>query len=500
MAKTTHDRPKGTPPRGEVVSAANADESTSNARADAPTAATWVHVSELRPNPKNPRLHGQEVLLLARTIVRTTWGAPILVQARTMRIIGGHGRLEAAKEILAGIEVDGFLRGGAGYQFRRDAPPECLPVCVLDVSDAEADAMTLADNAKRLQGKDDPSALVAMATASFERNAPTMLDMGLGADDLDALIKQAGDAVLAGAPAGDGNTERPDVIGDDARERIEVEEDEAPVDRAEELRAKWGTAAGQLWEIPSATVAGGVHRILCGDSTAPEDVARVMGGETAVLLHTDPPYGVDVVGGAHDPRDEKNYQSGGKVENDALSDEDLRALVRASLTNCRAHMVPGAAFYVWYGENRMPVILGALMDALGMYRQIVVWVKEHFVFGRKDYHYQHEACFYGWVEGAAHRWLGDRKQTSVWTTPPVGTDLEKKLHPTAKPLALPSRSIQNHVAPGEIVIEPFSGSGSTMVAAEKTGRLCRAVELAPKYVAVCLERLAALGLTPRLVS
>ena len=216
MAKTTHDRPKGTPPRGEVVSAANADESTSNARADAPTAATWVHVSELRPNPKNPRLHGQEVLLLARTIVRTTWGAPILVQRSTMRIIGGHGRLEAAKEILAGIEVDGFLRGGAGYQFRRDAPPECLPVCVLDVSDAEADAMTLADNAKRLQGKDDPSALVAMATASFERNAPTMLDMGLGADDLDALIKQAGDAVLAGAtqsaptsgtPAGDAATE-----------------------------------------------------------------------------------------------------------------------------------------------------------------------------------------------------------------------------------------------------------------------------------------------------
>ncbi len=180
--------------------AADHAEDVSTARADAPTAATWIHVSELRPNPKNPRVHGPEVLNLARTIVRTTWGAPILVQRSTMRIIGGHGRLEAAKEILAGIEVDGFLRGGAGYQFRRDAPPECLPVCVLDVSDAEADAMTLADNAKRLQGKDDPSALVAMATASFERNAPTMLDMGLGADDLDALIRQAGDAVLAGAP------------------------------------------------------------------------------------------------------------------------------------------------------------------------------------------------------------------------------------------------------------------------------------------------------------
>jgi site-specific DNA-methyltransferase (adenine-specific) len=369
-------------------------------------------------------------------------------------------------------------------------------VCVLDVSDAEADAMTLADNAKRLQGRDDPAALVAMATASFERNAPTMIDLGLGADDLDALVKQAGDAVLNDAPGGDAPLD-----GDDApRERIEVEEDEAPVDRAEELRAKWQTATGQLWEIPSATVAGGVHRILCGDSTKTEDVARVMGGETAVLLHTDPPYGVDVVGGTHDPRDEKNYQSGGKVENDALSDEDLRMLVCAALANCRKHMVDGSAFYVWYGENRMPIILRAVLDALGMYRQIVVWVKEHFVFGRKDYHYQHEACFYGWVDGAAHRWLGDRKQTSVWTTPPVGTDLEKKLHPTAKPVALPARAIQNHAAPGEIVIEPFSGSGSTMVAAEKTGRLCCAVELSPKYVAVAIERLAALGLTPRLVS
>ncbi len=202
--------------RAEKRVAEPAPQVIPNARADAPVAATWVHVLELRPNPKNPRIHGQEVLLLARTIVRTTWGAPILVQARTMRVIGGHGRLEAAKEILAGIEVDGFLRGGAGYQFRRDAPPECLPVCVLDVSDAEADAMTLADNARRLQGKDDPSALVAMATASFARNAPTMLDLGLGADDLDALIRQAGDAVLAGAtqsaptngtPAGDAATE-----------------------------------------------------------------------------------------------------------------------------------------------------------------------------------------------------------------------------------------------------------------------------------------------------
>jgi site-specific DNA-methyltransferase (adenine-specific) len=281
------------------------------------------------------------------------------------------------------------------------------------------------------------------------------------------------------------------------RERVEVEEDEAPVDRAEELRAKWGVEAGQMWAIASKH--GGEHRILCGDSTKAEDVARVMDGDVAAVLHTDPPYGVDVVGGTHDPRDEKNYQSGNRVENDALNDADLERLVASALANCRTHMAPGAAFYVWHPDVKMPVLLRALLASLGMYRQVVVWVKEHFVFGRRDYHWRHEPCFYGWVDGAAHRWEGDRKQSSVWETPPVGGDLEKKLHPTAKPIALPARAIQNHTAPGDVVIEPFSGSGSTMVAAEQTGRLCRAIEIAPKYVAVALERLAALGLEPRLV-
>lgn len=284
MAKTTHDRPKGTPPRGEVVSAANADESTSNARADAPTAATWVHVSELRPNPKNPRLHGQEVLLLARTIVRTTWGAPILVQARTMRIIGGHGRLEAAKEILAGIEVDGFLRGGAGYQFRRDAPPECLPVCVLDVSDAEADAMTLADNAKRLQGKDDPSALVAMATASFERNAPTMLDMGLGADDLDALIKQAGDAVLAGAPQSAPTNGTP--AGDAATEwegMPEFEQHERPVYKSLPIHFETAEAMEQFSKLIGVTLTDKSRFI----SWPPPDESREVGRFSDVVYARD---------------------------------------------------------------------------------------------------------------------------------------------------------------------------------------------------------------------
>ena len=178
--------------------------------------AVWMNVSELRPNPRNPRHHGAETLRLARTIVRTTWGAPIIAQASTHRIIGGHGRLEAARLIMAGIEVDGIARGGADHRFDRSAPaPGLVPVRLVDVSDAEADAMTLADNAVALQGHDDAAAVVAMATAAFERDAPTMADMGYDASALDALVKSAGDAVLAAAsPADDDRSTEPQLGGE----------------------------------------------------------------------------------------------------------------------------------------------------------------------------------------------------------------------------------------------------------------------------------------------
>lgn len=169
-------------------------EAAPNARA----AAVFLPVADLKPNPRNPRMHGAEVAALARTILRTAWGAPIVAQARGRRIIGGHGRLEAAKLILAGLEVDGEMRGGADHRFDADAPPGCVPVRLVDVSDAEADAMTLADNARGLQGTDNAEAIVAMA-AGFGRDAAVMADMGFDGAALDALVKQAGDAVLNGA-------------------------------------------------------------------------------------------------------------------------------------------------------------------------------------------------------------------------------------------------------------------------------------------------------------
>lgn len=164
-------------------------------------AAVWLPLDALAPHPKNPRLHGPEVTRLARTILRTAWGAPIVAQWRASgrhRVIAGHGRLLAAREILAGVEVDGELRGGAEHLFDDSAPgPGLLPVRIVRVSDAEADAMTLADNARGIQGEDDAALVVEMA-AQFGRDASVMADIGFDGAALDALVKGAGDALLVG--------------------------------------------------------------------------------------------------------------------------------------------------------------------------------------------------------------------------------------------------------------------------------------------------------------
>ena len=391
-------------------------------------AAVWLPLDALAPHPKNPRVHGAEVTRLARTILRTAWGAPIVAQWRASgrhRVIAGHGRLLAAREILAGVEVDGELRGGAEHRFDPAAPaPGLLPVRVVRVSDAEADAMTLADNARGIQGEDSAELIVEMA-AQFGRDAAVMADIGFDGAALDALVKGAGDALLGAAGGGD-DTERHEVIGDGARERVEVEEDEAPVDRAEELRAKWNTAAGQLWEIPSATVSGGVHRILCGDSTKAEDVARVMGDDVGVWCWTDPPYAEYL---SHFRRTWGSlYAEWGRVRGSG------RKVINGKLEGVRS-----------YFDN-------------------------------------------------AHSTMRD-----VWEFPRVVGD-DRYGHATPKPVAAMARAIVSSSPRGGVVVEPFSGSGTTLVAAEQTGRLCRAIELAPKYVAVALERLSVLGLTPQLVS
>lgn len=438
------------------------DHSDTPARADE-IAAEWVAITSLKPWKRNPRENAAAIQPVADSIKRFGFGAPIVARREDGEIIAGHTRYEAAKRL-------GLDR---------------VPVRFLDLDPADAHLLALADNHLGEVATWDERGLLAVLGDLRQSGTDSAAVAGWTDVSIDDLLAHAGDAIAGTEGLGDATQS--------------VVDDDPPVDRSEELRAKWRVVPGHLWEIPSKNGAG-THRLLCGDSTNADDFDRLMAGEVAALMHTDPPYGVNVAGGTRDPRDVKNYRSGGKVANDSLTDENLTSLLRAAFGNCRRYLPAGAAYYVWHPASKLALFAACISDELAPPRQVVVWSKTHFVFGRQDYHWQHEMCFYGWISGAAHTWLGSRNQSTVWTTPTVGTDVEKKLHPTAKPLALPARPIGNHTRVSDLVLDPFCGSGSTLVAAEQLGRKCYAMELEPQYVAVALERLAALGCEPRVVA
>jgi DNA modification methylase len=275
-----------------------------------------------------------------------------------------------------------------------------------------------------------------------------------------------------------------DILADIIRgeEKDKELDEEKPLNAADELNKKWKVENGDLWLI-------GKNRLICGDSTNSDVVDRLMNGEKWSLMPTDPPYGVSVVGGTHDPRDKSNYKSGSSIANDELTGEDLEKLISQSFSVAANHGSPGASWYCWYAGSQTRAVLDAC-ERLGGMRHVLVWVKQNFVFGRCDYHYRHEPVMYGWLPGGSHRWYGDRKQDSVWECDAVGTDLDKKQHPTSKPVELASKPIRNHTEVGDVVYDPFLGSGTTMVAAQHLDRVCFGVELSPSFCAVILERMS----------
>ena len=263
-----------------------------------------------------------------------------------------------------------------------------------------------------------------------------------------------------------------------------TEGDTAPqVDRAEELRQKWQTAAGQLWQL-------GEHRLICGDCTDAATVARVMGGDSAELVWTDPPYGVAVGDKnkflnsiAPSNRIEEN------LENDTLDETALMAMLSAAFDNAIAHCRAGAAWYVAAPAGPLHVLFGQALKERGIWRQTIQWVKNNATFSAMGvcYHWQAEPIFFGWLPNGAHRWYGGRKQTTVWE---IDRPVASPEHPTMKPVELVARAVENSSLSGEVVYEPFSGSGTTIIACENLGRRCRAVEISAAYCAVALQRWA----------
>lgn len=374
---------------------------------------SYLGLEELRPFDGNPRTHTQtQVAELARSIERFGFAAPVLAE-RDGTVIAGHGRLEAAK--LLGLQR--------------------VPVVRLHhLTPEQARALRLADNRLAELSTWDEELLAQQLTELSELN----VDLGgLGWND------------------------------DELRELLGLElEPEPPAPEPDGTPAVLITRPGDLWQL-------GEHRLLCGDSTNREDLARLMEGEQAALLATDPPYLVD-------------YQQEGW---DAFDDDQQGAAfftdwLRTALEYC----VERVPVYQWHASRRQALVEQGWRANGLLLHQTIIWVKSRAVPTRSHFMWQHEPCFYGWREG--HMPEHDRRpplgEKSVWPIDQAG-QLDG-IHPTQKPLAVFERPMRWHTRAGEVVLEPFSGSGSQLIAAEQTKRRCRALELAPEYCDAALRR------------
>jgi site-specific DNA-methyltransferase (adenine-specific) len=214
---------------------------------------------------------------------------------------------------------------------------------------------------------------------------------------------------------------------------------------------------------------------MCGDSTSAEDVGRLMNGKKADLLLTDPPYGVSYVGKTKDAL---------TIENDALTEEGLEELIRGAFSLAETHCRPGAYWYATVPAGPLHLLFADDWKARGILRQIMVWVKDSMVLGHSEYHYQHEPILFGWMSGERYK-NPDRTRTTVWECPRPKASRE---HPTMKPVALWARAIQDGSREGDLVFDPFLGSGTTLIACEQLGRTCYGMEISPQYCQVIIDR------------
>jgi site-specific DNA-methyltransferase (adenine-specific) len=229
------------------------------------------------------------------------------------------------------------------------------------------------------------------------------------------------------------------------------------------------TVLGDVWLL-------GRHRVMCGDSCSITDIEKLVSGRQADMWLTDPPYNVAYEGGTKEKL---------TIQNDSMADDTFRQFLRDAYVAADVAMKPGAVFYIWHADSEGYNFRGAAQDAGWKVRQCLIWKKSSLVMGRQDYHWKHEPCLYGWKEGAGHLWAADRKQTTILEFDKPSRNGE---HPTMKPVALFEYQMLNNTKGGDLVLDSFGGSGTTLIAAEKNGRHSCLMELDPKYVDVIIKR------------
>ena len=387
-----------------------------------------VAVNKLIPYAKNSRTHSPEqVGQIAASIKEFGFRNPILVDG--VGIIAGHGRLMAAQKL--GLDKVPTI--------------DCS-----DMTESQKKAYIIADNKLALNAGWD-NAMLTIELKDLEDEGFDLTLTGFDDKELDALLN-----VIEGT---DGLTDE-DAVPD------------TPIEPKTKL--------GDIYIL-------GNHRLMCGDSTSIDAVEKLIDGRPVDMWLTDPPYNV-ALGMNETPEEAKkrNRRTDGLiVQNDSMGDKEFRQFLTDCVTAADSVMKAGAVFYIWHADSEGYNFRGACQDSGWKVRQCLIWKKSSLVMGRQDYHWMHEPCLYGWKEGAAHLWATDRKQTTILEFHKPSRNGQ---HPTMKPVELFEYQMLNNTKGGDIVLDSFGGSGTTLIAAEKHGRYARIMELDPKYCDVIVKR------------
>ena len=362
--------------------------------------------------------------------------------AQVAQIAASIAEFGFTNPILAGS--DGVIVAGHGrLAAAQKLGLASVPVVVLDhLTATQRRALVIADN-RIAENAEWDEAMLRVELADLQDEG---FDLDLTGFDADALAElMAGDEQV-----NEGQTDEDAV----------PEVGETPVSRL-----------GDIWQL-------GAHRLLCGDATVAASYDALLGGEAVVMVFTDPPYNVNYANSAKDKLRGKDRA----ILNDNLGDGFYDFLL-AALTPILAHCRGG--IYVAMSSSELDVLQAAFRAAGGKWSTFIIWAKHTFTLGRADYQRQYEPILYGWPEGAQRHWCGDRDQSDVWQ---IKKPQKNDLHPTMKPVELVERALRNSSRPGDVVLDPFGGSGTTLIAAEKSGRVARLIELDPKYADVIVRR------------
>lgn len=419
----------------------------------------YMTLSDLltRFHPQNPKEH--DIGSLATKITELDYRMPVMIDERSGMMAAGHGRTKT----LADMKRQQMDRPDG--IFEDDDGEWLMPVIRgSDFSEEKLSAYLIADNSD--DAGFNPVMLAKLLVEIKNAKVVKIESTGYDGDFIDDLLRDIGQL---GEPP---------------------EDPGAQVNKADELREKWQTERGQLWVIASAT-GDGIHRILCGDSTDADDVARLMGGNTPRLMITDPPYGI-----SHDTtwREDAGISNAGAQSAKQIGWDD-----NAQWDD--AYRLSGAEVaYVWHATTHMRLVADGLELAGYIITQQIIWNKSVAAFGRSHYSYKHEPCWLAVKKGKSQGWIGTNNEVTVWDLASPrhimgGSTEDKQPHPTQKPIECMVRPIRNHSGD---VYDPFLGSGTTLAACEILNRIGYGMEIAPEYVAVSLQRLSDMRLEPRL--